>query len=667
MAGGAGGDGVPGFGGGGGGGGYNGTTFRGGHGGSGTVILSFTVGGSAGQPVVEDDDITITFPTGTTQPYISVKVGGDAAAVYSATVKVYCGTGALAQAGTSYESTNVYENVHNGDTVGGYAFVYPSAGETLYVKVVAVAESVEDTVTYTTATVMGEVPAYVGKGGGASVIHVRDGATGKADGTSWTDAYTDFRAALQLLSAERPELWFCGTESAGSSAATVIAPPAAAAIRGGFTGTENTIWERVKGTRTKIDGKNTYNCLTLANPANFVVDGFIFTRGSYSGLVKSGNGDLVVTNCVFDSNGLTSGTTAGRGLQVSGSSAVTHVTIVDCRIANHRESATEGAAGALYLTALKDATVSGCYFTSNGLALGTAPYGNLAGRQGTWGVALAVSGVPVTVENCQFRGNVAPSVYINGVYGGGVVRLIGNCDGSVFRNCAFVGNESLHAKPEKDNFTDPDGGALVVRMASPEQTVRVENCTFALNLYSGRNSTAGLNVYSGTVGVTNSIFFGNVCGTLSGVNPTDLRVQPNAIAKIGYTLFGGATNRLANAGGTLVCGEGCFDADPLFVTTTNSVASAINWGGSVYFETSAGAAISDFNIHLRGKTGYRDETTGETVVFPKVMSPALDAGDPASDYANEPKPNGHRVNLGFYGNTPWATMTPAKGVMLIFR
>ena len=169
------------------------------------------------------------------------------------------------------------------------------------------------------------------------------------------------------------------------------------------------------------------------------------------------------------------------------------------------------------------------------------------------------------------------------------------------------------------------------------------------------------------MGVTNSIFFGNVCGTLRGVNPTDLRVQPNAIAKIGYTLFGGATNRLANAGGTLVCGEGCFDADPLFVTTTNSVASTINWGGAVYFKASAGTAISDFNIHLRGKTGYRDETTGETVVFPKVMSPALDAGDPASDYANEPKPNGHRVNLGFYGNTPWATMTPAKGVMLIFR
>ena len=32
----------------------------------------------------------------------------------------------------------------------------------------------------------------------------------------------------------------------------------------------------------------------------------------------------------------------------------------------------------------------------------------------------------------------------------------------------------------------------------------------------------------------------------------------------------------------------------------------------------------------------------------------------------EPKPNGRRVNLGAYGNTPWATMSPA-GTALIVR
>ena len=41
------------------------------------------------------------------------------------------------------------------------------------------------------------------------------------------------------------------------------------------------------------------------------------------------------------------------------------------------------------------------------------------------------------------------------------------------------------------------------------------------------------------------------------------------------------------------------------------------------------------------------------------------AGDPAMKCV-EPKPNGHRVNLGCYGNTPWATMSPG-GTALIVR
>ena len=44
-------------------------------------------------------------------------------------------------------------------------------------------------------------------------------------------------------------------------------------------------------------------------------------------------------------------------------------------------------------------------------------------------------------------------------------------------------------------------------------------------------------------------------------------------------------------------------------------------------------------------------------------SPAVDAGDPAVKCV-EPYPNGNRVNLGAYGNTPWATMS--KGGTLIF-
>ena len=36
-------------------------------------------------------------------------------------------------------------------------------------------------------------------------------------------------------------------------------------------------------------------------------------------------------------------------------------------------------------------------------------------------------------------------------------------------------------------------------------------------------------------------------------------------------------------------------------------------------------------------------------------SPCIDAGDPASDYSQEPSPNGGRINMGCYGNTSEAT------------
>ena len=41
----------------------------------------------------------------------------------------------------------------------------------------------------------------------------------------------------------------------------------------------------------------------------------------------------------------------------------------------------------------------------------------------------------------------------------------------------------------------------------------------------------------------------------------------------------------------------------------------------------------------------------------KVGSPCVDAGDPSDNYSQEPAPNGNRINMGAYGNTPEATIT----------
>ncbi|MCB0520246.1 MAG: right-handed parallel beta-helix repeat-containing protein, partial [Saprospiraceae bacterium] len=47
-------------------------------------------------------------------------------------------------------------------------------------------------------------------------------------------------------------------------------------------------------------------------------------------------------------------------------------------------------------------------------------------------------------------------------------------------------------------------------------------------------------------------------------------------------------------------------------------------------------------------------------------SPCIDTGDPADTYGNEPLPNGGRINMGFYGNTPEATSFDPTTIIIDF-
>jgi len=66
---------------------------------------------------------------------------------------------------------------------------------------------------------------------------------------------------------------------------------------------------------------------------------------------------------------------------------------------------------------------------------------------------------------------------------------------------------------------------------------------------------------------------------------------------------------------------------------------------------------SDF--HLKSQTG---RWNGTAWVLDSVTSPAIDAGDPTSDYSLEPVPNGGRINMGAYGNTEYASKSYTGGV-----
>ena len=76
------------------------------------------------------------------------------------------------------------------------------------------------------------------------------------------------------------------------------------------------------------------------------------------------------------------------------------------------------------------------------------------------------------------------------------------------------------------------------------------------------------------------------------------------------------------------------------------------------------------DAHLRSSAGY---LIGEKLFrYKGENSPAIDAGDPDSDYSNEPNilhigGNGKRVNMGAYGNTPEAALTRVTGLRVVVR
>ncbi len=92
-----------------------------------------------------------------------------------------------------------------------------------------------------------------------------------------------------------------------------------------------------------------------------------------------------------------------------------------------------------------------------------------------------------------------------------------------------------------------------------------------------------------------------------------------------------------------------------------------NNSGSDYSNVSASATDiladpqyadrNNHDYHLKSKTGRWNESSWEN---DSISSPCIDAGDPLSDYSNEPDPNGNRINIGPDGNTVYASKSELK-------
>lgn len=224
-----------------------------------------------------------------------------------------------------------------------------------------------------------------------------------------------------------------------------------------------------------------------------------------------------------------------------------------------------------------------------------------AGATGTGGGIHIFEGSPL-IRHCLFMNNTA-------AYGGAIECWLGNPQIS---HCLFIANSA-------NQF----GGALDFGDTS---NATITQCTLVANT---SNNGGGLVTILSTVDIENSILWDNA----APAGP-QIMVDSQGTVNIDYCNVQGGQADVAVAG-ALNWGTENFQADPCFA-----------------FYQGTDPTVWDF--HLTSRFG-RWSTVAQTWVLDPHDSPAIDAGNPARDWAAESWPNGKRVNLGAYGATIYAS------------
>lgn len=110
------------------------------------------------------------------------------------------------------------------------------------------------------------------------------------------------------------------------------------------------------------------------------------------------------------------------------------------------------------------------------------------------------------------------------------------------------------------------------------------------------------------------------------------------------------SNEDAHFGGGTSAGTGDIIADPLFATDGY-------WDANGTPEETDDFWVNG-DFHLKSQTGRWSEADRQWIAD-AVTSPCVDAGDPDSDWTRELWPHGKHVNIGVYGRTAHASMSPS--------
>lgn len=321
----------------------------------------------------------------------------------------------------------------------------------------------------------------------------------------------------------------------------------------------------------------------------------------------------------------------------NGVTVISHNRIHGNRSTNHTSADTRG--GGIHV-----------YNQSWGGATGTVRiednhvYENLAGK----GAGINVTGRQATLLRNRVEDNIAHSDHGGGVYiSTGQAQLTDN---------AILGNQIGATVGYGWG-----GGVIVAGEISAQFRGNVVTDNYAPTIGAGLFFDEGA-----VVSMRNDLIFDNRC-------PQDAR------SGAAIYLDGGAAPSMLEIENATIADHHCSGNAPAIYIEDGSQAvlkNSILWGNSGEFGVVSGggygisysttqqpgqgnlaldplfASPASGDYHLRSSAGRY--TSGGWVVD-VASSPAIDAGDPASDYSLETTPNGGRINLGAYGNTAEAS------------
>jgi hypothetical protein len=358
-------------------------------------------------------------------------------------------------------------------------------------------------------------------------------------------------------------------------------------------------WTNGAGMYNSHGSPTVRNCVFVANAAD----------GSGGGMSNNDGSDANVTACRFDGN---RAYTSGGGIDNRQSSP----TITACTFTGNQVTYLDGGAIGSYWGS--NATISDCTATGNqavqfggafcfeGESQPSVQRCTLTGNTAAFGGAVATDlPVALVLTECLILGNTAQRGGAMCVWGSGHATLH-DCVLSGNRATEYGGALQLYSGSSA-NVTNcallgnaaPRGGGV---HASTACTVVLANCTLAGHTGVGR---AVICEYSTT---TKSNVTARNCILWDGGD--EIRNNDSSTITVAYSDVQGGW-----------IGTGNLSLDPLFVNAAGP--------DGVY-------GTADDNVHLL------------------PTSPCIDAGDPASDFSLEPEPDGGRINMGAYGNTPEA-------------